>query len=110
MEVVKFTQFLKESQSINESIDLYRLVAVGEDEHLVVDTNNPGKYYFQSKNDIKKDVVSKDAKEYHVIKVTTSDSNIDKELSDQETEKQGCVCVVLKDDSKADIESITPFK
>ena len=109
MQVVKFGEFVKESHRINESVNLYRLVSVGENEDLVVDTEDPGKYYFKSESDINKEALSKKGKEYHVIEVETDDSNIDDSLSEQESEKQGCECVVLKDGTKAKIKSITPF-
>lgn len=91
-------------------IELYRLVAVGEGEHLVVDTENPGKYYFRNEEDANTDVLSKQGKEYHVIKVVTDGSNIDDAASKAESEKHGCECVVLKDESKAEIQNIEPFK
>jgi hypothetical protein len=110
MEVKKFSEFINESEKINESVELYRLVAVGPEEDLVVDTDNPGKYYFKNEHDINPDVLKKKGEEYHVIKVTTDESNIDEELSKEESAKHGCECVVLKDDSKVEYEGSEPFK
>jgi uncharacterized protein (UPF0128 family) len=108
MSVKKFSQFINESAS--ESINLYRLVAVGEGEDLVVDTKTPGKYYFKNESDINTDVLKKKGEEYHVIKVKTDSSNIDEELSRIESEKHGCECVVLKDESQVEYEGTEPFQ
>ena len=81
MDVKKFTDFIKESVKINEKIELYRLVSVGNDEDLVIDVDNPGKYYFKDEGDIKPEVLKKQSGNYHIIKVTTDESNIDEELS-----------------------------
>jgi len=108
MKITKFGQFINEE--VSNPIDLYRLVAVPEGEKLVVDTENPGKYYFKNKKDADISVLSNPGKEYHIIKVTTSKSNIDEDLSAIESETQGCDCVVLKDDSEVEIENIEPFK
>jgi hypothetical protein len=110
MEVIKFKQFINESQKVNESVELYRLVAVGPDEDLVINTDNPGKYYFKSEMDVKPEVLSKKGEEYHIIKITTDESNIDEELSREESEKHGCECVVLKDDAQVEYEGTNPFK
>ena len=110
MEVIKFNQFINESNKINESVELYRLVSIGSDEDLVIDTKNPGKYYFASESDIDKDVLKKKGDEYHVIKIRTDNSNIDDELSKEESKKHGCNCVVLKDDSKVEFQGTTPLK
>lgn len=110
MEVIKFNQFINESTKINESINLYRIVAVGSGEDLVVDTKNPGKYYFKNESDIDVDVLKKKGDEYHIIKVKTDSSNIDEDLSKVESEKHGCECVVLKDDSKVEYEGTEPFE
>lgn len=110
MDIIKFKEFIKESIKISESVELYRLVSIGADEDLVIDTKNPGKYYFASESDIDKDVLKKQGEEYHVIKITTDESNIDEELSKEESEKHGCNCVVLKDDSLVEFEGTTPFK
>lgn len=109
MEVRKFTQFINESKSVNESVKLFRLVAVGHGEDLVVDTKNPGKYYFKKESDLDTEVLKKKGEEYHIIKVTTDSSNIDEELSKEESGKHGCECVVLKDDSKVEYEGSEPF-
>jgi len=110
MDVKKFSQFINESTSTNESVDLYRLVAVGQGEDLVVDTKTPGKYYFKNESDINTDVLKKKGEEYHVIKVKTDSSNIDEEMSKVESEKHGCECVVLKDESKVEYEGTEPFQ
>ena len=110
MDVKKFTDFIKESVKINEKIELYRLVSVGNDEDLVIDVYNPGKYYFKDEGDIKPEVLKKQSGNYHIIKVTTDESNIDEELSKIESDKHNCDCVVLKDDSKAEYEGSEPFK
>lgn len=110
MNVKKFSQFINESTSTNELVDLYRLVAVGEGEDLVIDTKTPGKYYFKNDSDIKTEVLKKEGEEYHVIKVKTDSSNIDEELSKVESEKHGCECVVLRDESKVEYEGTEPFQ
>lgn len=108
MDVKKFSNFIKENNTT--TIDLYRLVAVGEGESLVVNTKTPGKYYFKNESDINTDVLKKKGEEYHVIKIKTSESNIDEEMSRLESEKHGCECVVLKDDSQVEYEGTEPFQ
>lgn len=115
MKINKFSQFIKEDIDTDTIIQndstttLYRIVSVKDGDPLVVDTQNPGKYYFKSESDLDKTVLDHQGDEYHLITVTTSSSNIDDEMSQQESEKNGCDCVVLKDDSKVEIESIIPF-
>ena len=109
MEVKSFTKFINEGK-IYESVTLYRAVAVGEGEDLVVDTKNPGKYYFKNKSDVDPSILSKVGTEYHIVEVTTDEGNIDEELSRLESEKNGCDCVVLIDDTDVGLDSITPLK
>lgn len=106
MDVIKFTQFINESK-INESVTLYRIVPVPAGESLVVDTDSPGKYYFKDKSDVKPDVLTKKGLEYFIVEVETDSSNIDDVLSEEESEEHGCKCVVLSDDSKAEVKQIT---
>lgn len=109
MKIKRFKDsFINESKS--GDITLYRLVAVGDGEDLVVDTKNPGKFYFKNKKDIDTDVIKKQSNEYHVIKVVTDKSNIDDELSLVESDIHNCDCVVLVDDSKVEIKGIEPFE
>jgi hypothetical protein len=96
-------------ESVDTKLVLYRLVAVESDEPLVVDTKNPGKYYFKNEKDVTTEVLKKKGEEYHVIKVSVSSSNVDEDLSKEESEKHGCDCVVLKDDSKVEYEGTEPF-
>jgi hypothetical protein len=107
---MKIKRFNESTQPINENVVLYRLVSVPQGEPLVVDTENPGKYYFQSESDIKPDVLGENGGEYHVIKVNTTSDNVDKEASERESETHKCKCVVLKDDSKVEIDMISPLK
>jgi hypothetical protein len=112
MDVIKFNQFIKEnydSDVESNTVELYRVVGVPSGESLVINTKNPGLYYFRNEEDIDTDVLSKDGDEYHVIKVKTTESNIDEELSAQESEKQGHDCVVLKDDSSVTYDGSTPL-
>lgn len=109
MDVIKFSQFIKEDVQSEKSVELFRLVAVSEGESLVIDTKKPGLYYFRNEEDIDTSVLKKEGDEYHIIKVTTDESNIDVDLSKQESEKQGHDCVVLKDDSIVNYEGSTPF-
>lgn len=109
MSVLPFSKF-KMMEEVDTKLVLYRLVAVGPDEHLVVDTKNPGKYYFKNEKDVTTEVLKKKGEEYHVIKVTVSSSNIDEDLSKIESEKHGCECVVLTDDSKVEYEGTEPFE
>jgi hypothetical protein len=97
---------------INESTAiLYRLVSVPQGEHLVVNTKDPGKYYFKSEGDVDPTVLDNhQGGELHIIKVETDASNIDDSASNQESDKNGCDCVVLKDSSDAEIVEITPYK
>jgi len=107
---MKIKRFNESTQPINENVVLYRLVSVPEGEPLVVDTENPGKYYFQDESDIKPEVLGEHGGDYHVIKVHTTSDNIDEEASEAESEKHNCKCVVLKDDSQVEIDMITPLK
>lgn len=107
---MKIRRFNESIQSINENVTLYRLVSVPKGEPLVVDTENPGKFYFKSENDIDTSVMKDKPGDIHVIKVNTTSDNIDKEKSELESELHNCKCVVLKDDSKADIAYIEPYK
>lgn len=111
---MKIRRFNESFQPINESVStLYRLVSVPKGEPLVVDTLNPGKYYFVNKNAIDTSLIDNDG-DLHVIKVTTPSSNIDSEASELESRESGKgignAIVVLKDDSKATIENIEPYK
>jgi len=108
-DILPFYKF-KIMEEIDTKLVLYRLVAVESDEPLVVDTKNPGKYYFKNEKDVTTEVLKKKGDEYHIIKVTVSSSNIDEDLSKEESQKHGCDCVVLKDDSKIEYEGTEPFK
>jgi hypothetical protein len=99
-----------ESNSINENVTLYRLVSVPKGEKLVVDVENPGKFYFQSESDINPSVLGDKSGDLHVIKVQTTSDNIDQEKSEAESGSHNCKCVVLKDDSKAEVALIEPYK
>lgn len=108
----------KFSEVVNESVDsettLFRLVTVPHGKPLVVDTKNPGKYYFANKNSIDPSVLKNKGGDLHLLKVNTSSSNIDKESSEEESAAHGKkllnALVVLKDPSKAHIISIEPYK
>jgi len=113
MSIIRSYHRFKNSEKINEDsstpVTLYRVVAVGDNEPLVVDTKKPGKYYFRSEEEINLDALKKRSNEYHIIEVTTIESNIDEGLSEAESEKNGCECVVLKDDSAVELIGITPL-
>ena len=107
MAIIRSYDRFKKGSKINESsnapVTLYRVVGVGDGEPLVVDTKNPGKHYFRSEDVIDLNILKKQVDEYHVIKVKTTESNIDEELSDDE-------CVVLKNDALVEVDGITPLK
>ncbi len=107
---MKIRRFNESTKSINENVTLYRLVSVPKGEPLVVNTENPGKFYFKSKGDIDTSVMKGKLGDLHVIKVNTTSNNIDTDKSEIESELHKCKCVVLKDDSKADIDNIEPYK
>ena len=100
----------KFNESINENIVLYRLISVPKGEPLVIDIENPGKFYFQNESDINPDVLGENEGEYHMIKVHTTSDNIDEEASEKESEIHKCKCIVLRDDSKSEIDLIKPLK
>ena len=106
MKIKKFN----ESNSINENVTLYRLVSVPKGEKLVVDIENPGKFYFQKESEIDPSVLKNKSGDLHVIKVQTTSDNIDQEKSEIESGSHNCKCVVLKDDSKAEVALIEPYK
>lgn len=106
----KFVKRLNESNLVNESVTLYRLVSVGNNEPLVVDTKKPGKYYFQSEKDMDIDVLKKKGQEYHVLTVETDSNNIDQVASEEESSKHGCKCVVLKNETGAKLVKTEPYK
>ena len=107
---MKIKRFNESHQSVNENVTLYRLVSVPKGEPLVVDIENPGKFYFQSEAEIDPSILKNDGGELHVIKVNTTSDNIDQEVSDAESESHNCKCIVLKDDSKAEVSLIEPYK
>lgn len=107
---MKIRRFNESTQIINENVTLYRLVSVPKGEPLVVDTENPGKFYFQTESDIDTSVMKDKPGDMHVIKINTTSENIDTEKSEIESELHKCKCVVLKDDSKAEIANIEPYK
>jgi len=105
----RFKKGSKINESSNDPVTLYRVVAVGDGEPLVVDTKSPGKYYFRHQEEINLDALKKRSNEYHVIEVNTTESNIDEELSEIESEKNGCECVVLKSETAVAVMGITPL-
>ena len=110
MRIRKFTDN-KLNENATGDATLYRLVSVPEGDHLVINTKEPGKYYFQTEKDIDPKVLKDNSGEMHVIKVQTPNSNINKEESETETEAHGGgKIVVLNDPSDAKIQSIEPYK
>jgi hypothetical protein len=93
---------------------LYRLVSVPHGQPLVVNTKEPGKFYFSNEKALDPSLLKNKGGDIHVIKVTTPSSNIDSEASKQESESHGKkllnAVVVLEDPSKAKIMSIEPYK
>lgn len=55
-------------------------------------------------------MLEKKGDDLYLITVKCDKDNIDKERSESETAKQGCECVVVKDDSKLELVSVEPFK
>ena len=108
--IKSFNNFKINESSETGDIELYRLVCVGKGEKLVVDTENPGKYYFKNEEDVNTDVLNKKGNEYHIITVVTDMSNIDHTASADESEEHGCECIVLNDETKATIKKIEPLE
>ena len=104
----KYQSFISEDvDSITSSDDmtLYRLSA-----HHVVDLKEPGDFYVKSMEDIDPSLLEKPGDSLFLITVKCDKDNIDVEKSEAETAKQGCDCVVVKDDSKLELVSVEPFK
>jgi len=105
MKIKKFNESI-----VNENVNLYRLVCVPKGEPLVVNTENPGRFYFQSESEIDPSVLDGKTGDLHVIQIKTTSDNIDESESEIESEAHGCKCVVLKDDTHAEVEKIEPYK
>lgn len=105
MKIKRFNESKKDKE-----VTLYRLVCVPEGKPLVVDTDNPGKYYFDSKDDVDPSVLKKKSGDFHLIKVNTPESNIDDDKSEELSALHKCKCVVLKSPSMVEIEKIEPYK
>ena len=88
---------------IQESVKqktVYRLVRVPVGEPLVVETDNPGKYYFQSKKVADPSLMKTKKGNLWILEVMTNSDNIS-------SEEDGVI--ILKDPKKAEIQSIMPF-
>ena len=111
---MKIKRFNESVQSVNENVTLYRLVSVPKGEPLVVDTESPGKFYFNNETGIDPSLLKNDGGDLHVIKITTPSDNIDSEASKSESDANGKqignAIVVLSDPTLAEVESITPYK
>ena len=107
---MRIKRFNESIQKVNESKTLYRLVRVPNGEPLVVDIESPGKFYFQNIKDIDESLLKGEKGDLHVIKVTTDDNNIDDNASEASTGANVTKVIVLKDPSKAEVQSIEPYK
>ena len=104
----KYQNFISEdvdSVAGSDDMTLYRLSA-----HHVVDLKEPGDFYVKSMQDVDPSLLEKPGSTLYLITVKCDKDNIDVEKSEAETAKQGCDCVVVKDDSKLELVSVEPFK
>lgn len=108
MIVQKFAEVINESKG---DTTLFRLVSVPHGSPLVVDTKNPGRYYFTTQKSIDPSILKNKSGDLHLLKVTTPSSNIDNQASSEESKVHGKnSVVVIEDPSKAQIISIEPYK
>ena len=111
---MKIKKFTEGKNNENADATLYRLVNVPNGSNLVVNVKEPGKYYFNSEKAIDPSILKNSNGELHVIKVQTSNSNINRDESDAESRAPGKKLlnniVVLNDPSDAKIISIEPYK
>jgi hypothetical protein len=101
----KYENFISENVETQDGLLLYRLSS-----HHIIDLKEPGDFYVKSLSDVNPDLLKKSSDELYLITVKSDKENIDLDKSEAETVKQGCECVVVKDDSKLELVSVEPFK
>lgn len=99
MKIKRFNSVIKESNS--SEVILYRLVGVPKGEPLVINTENPGKFYFKTKNSANKNVLKNKTGDIWIMEVSTNSDNIS---SDSDN------VIVLDNPKSSEILSIMPFK
>jgi len=111
MIIKKFSSF-NESESnyafekLTGKLTLYRLTS-----HPVINLSEPGEYYVCNKESITPVLLDKKGGEIFLITVTCDANNIDPIKSKEECDtKSNLNIVAVKDDSKCDVVSATPYQ
>ena len=92
-------------EELTGNVTLFRLTASS-----VIDLANPGEYYVCDESDLDPSLLDKSGPKLTLITVNCSSDNIDLEKSKKECEEKGSNSIVdVKDDSKCNIISATPF-
>lgn len=97
MIIRKFNSLIKESK---EDLTLFRLVRVPEGEPLVINFDEPGKYYFKSKKSADPQLLKNKTGDIWVMEVTTDSNNVASEDDN---------VIVIEDPKMAKVQSIIPF-